>query len=156
MNIPIQTITMHKGNLKANISHKLPAMQRPRVTCSREAYNVLLPAFDGIIDYREIFVILLLNRNNRVICMATISEGGTGGTVVDAKIIFQHAIMANASAIVLAHNHPSGQILPSSADTDITAKVREGGRLIDIGVSDHLIITEQAYYSFTDNGLITF
>ena len=147
---------MLNSNLKAYISHKLPAMERPRVTCSRDAYDVLLPLFDGILDYREIFVILLLNRNNRVICMATISEGGVSGTVVDAKIIFQHAIMANASGIVLAHNHPSGNLIPSSQDTQITAKVREAGKLLDISVSDHLIIAEHDYYSFTDNGLISF
>lgn len=154
MNLPQLTITMNRGQLKATMSHRLPAIDRPRVTCSFEAAECLRPLFDGIMEYRERFVVLLMNRNNRVICHAIVSEGGTGGTVVDARVIFQHAIMANATHIVLCHNHPSGNLTPSSQDTVITQKIKEAAKLFDMIVSDHIIITEESYYSFADNHLI--
>ena len=82
---------------------------------------------------------------------AQISSGGLTGTVCDPKIIFQYALQTNASGIILAHNHPSGNLQPSQADIQITEKVREAGKLLDIALLDHLILTGEGFYSLTDN-----
>jgi DNA repair protein RadC len=83
-----------------------------------------------------------------------VSLGGVSGTVVDAKIIFKKALEIPASAIILCHNHPSGNLRPSGADIEITKKVKEGGALIDINVLDHLIVSERGYFSFADEGML--
>jgi DNA repair protein RadC len=151
--IPQLTVTSKRGKLVADFSHHLPASERPKIVNSYKAYECLLPLFEGILDYRERFAILLLNRHNKVIAYAIISEGGVAGTIVDPKIIFQHALLANASAMMLCHNHPSGSMAPSPSDTEITQKVKSAGKIIDILVYDHIIITSEGYYSFADEGI---
>jgi len=96
--------------------------------------------------------VLLLNRANRVLGFVKISEGGVSGTVVDPKKIFQIALKANASGIILAHNHPSGNTTPSASDESITAKIVAAGKFLEISVLDHLIITSEQYFSFSDEG----
>ena len=97
---------------------------------------------------------VLLNRNNRVLGVAPISSGGVSGTVVNPKIIFSIALKANASQIIVAHNHPSGNLKASNSDISITKRLKEGGRLLEIDVYDHLIITNYGYLSFADDGLM--
>ena len=98
---------------------------------------------------------MLLNRSNRVLGIAHISKGGITGTVTDLRIILQYAISGNASGIILAHNHPSGNLKPSEADLSLTKKVVHAAELMDIKVMDHLIIVaEQQYFSMADEGLI--
>jgi len=129
--------------------------ERPRVTSSKDSYNILLEQWDhGKIDYVEEFKILLLNRGNRVLGMMTVSTGSTCGTLADPKIIFTAALKSNASALVLSHNHPSGTLKPSQPDLSLTKKLVDGGKLLDIKVLDHLIVTADGYYSFADEGLI--
>ena len=124
-----------------------------KVTCSRQAYEYLSSLYDpGQIEHIELFYILLLNRNNNILGAHLLSMGGVAGTVVDPKIIFQTAILANASALVLCHNHPSGNLTPSTQDVDITLKVKAGAKFLDISIADHIIITKEGYYSFADNG----
>jgi DNA repair protein RadC len=106
----------------------------------------------GIIDHREAFAILLLDRANNIICHYVVSIGGIAGTVADPKIIFQAALLANASAMILCHNHPSGNKTPSQADRTITAKLVNAGRALDLPVLDHIILVEHGYYSFSDEG----
>jgi DNA repair protein RadC len=103
---------------------------------------------------QEQFYVLLLNRVNNVIGMSEISAGGVAGTLVDPKILFEIALKANASGIILCHNHPSGNLKPSQEDLNITKKRVEGGRLLNLLVMDHLILTAHGYYSFGDEGLI--
>lgn len=123
---------------------------RPKITSSRDAFNAIAPL---IVDLpHEEFWILLLNRSNLVIGRERISTGGVAGTVVDAKLIFKTALQALAPAIILCHNHPSGNLRPSQADIDITTKLRKGGESIDVTVLDHLIVSERGYYSFADEG----
>ena len=93
---------------------------------------------------------MLLNRYNKVIGIFTVSQGGIAGTVADPKLIFGCALKAAASGMILAHNHPSGSLQASQADMDLTEKLREGGRLLNIKVLDHIIITSEAYCSFAD------
>jgi DNA repair protein RadC len=106
-------------------------------------------------DYRhEEFWLLLLNRNNIVLGRKRVSIGGVAGTVVDPKIIFKIALENLASSIILCHNHPSGNLSPSIQDIEITKKIFDGGKLLDIHVSDHLIIGQKSFFSFADQGLL--
>lgn len=129
--------------------------QRPRVTSSKEGYGLLLCNWDkNRIEFVEEFKILLLNTANKVLGIFEVSKGGVAGTVADPKLIFMAALKANASAIILSHNHPSGNLQPSPQDLSLTKKIVEGGRLLDIRVLDHLIITMEGYYSFSDEGVL--
>jgi len=96
----------------------------------------------------------LLNRNNQVIGIYPLSRGGMAGTVVDAKLVFSVALKCNASSIIIAHNHPSGNLNPSEADKVITKKLKKAGSYLDIVLLDHLVITNDGFFSFTDNGLM--
>lgn len=126
--------------------------QRARVTCSRDAYNEMIP---HLIDKpHEEFWILLMNRANEIMRPILISTGGVSGTVADPKLIFKQAIEHLASSMILFHNHPSGNLTPSQADKDLTKKLKEAGRLLDIPVLDHLIFTDKAYFSFADEGIL--
>jgi DNA (cytosine-5)-methyltransferase 1 len=109
---------------------------------------------EGEIDLRETFIALFLNRRNRVTGYLTVSIGGISGTVVDPKVIFSAALKTLASAIILVHNHPSGNLKPSDADTRLTKQLKEAGKLLEISVLDHVIMTSEGYYSFADEGLM--
>lgn len=131
------------------------ASQRLKVSSSYEACQVFRSQWSTEqIEYVEEFKLLLLNRANKVLGIVVISKGGVAGTIADPKIIFGVALKANASSIILAHNHPSGNVLPSEADKQLTKKLMEGGKLLDLVISDHLILTAENYYSFADNGLM--
>jgi len=134
---------------------KVPASQRVKISCSRDAYDLLLKSWDSdTLEYVEEFKMLLMNRSNAVLGILSVSRGGISGTVTDVRLVFQAAIKANASGIIVCHNHPSGNLNPSESDTKITNKIKEAGNLMDIQLLDHLIITGEDYYSFADNGLL--
>lgn len=105
-------------------------------------------------DFYEKFFVILLNRSNRLIKTICISEGGLSGTVVDPKRIFAMALENMASSIILCHNHPSGNQLPSEADIRLTQKMKDAGTVLDIPILDHIIIGKGKYYSFIDEGLL--
>ncbi|MDB5029798.1 MAG: hypothetical protein JWP71_519 [Mucilaginibacter sp.] len=119
---------------------------------SKDAYNIL-KRFLVDLNHEE-FWILLLNRGGKVIAKELISKGGLAGTVADPKIIFNIALQHSAASIMLAHNHPSGQLKPSQLDIDLTKKIANAGRMLDINVLDHLIVTNEGFYSFADEGII--
>jgi len=123
-----------------------------RVVTSKDAYQ-LLKRFLVDLNHEE-FWLLLLGQNCKVLGKELISKGGLTATVADAKIIFGVALRYSASNIMLAHNHPSGSLKPSQQDIDLTKKLAAAGRLLDIKVLDHLIITDKAYYSFADEGVL--
>ncbi len=126
-------------------------ISKPKITCSKDAYEQIKPY---LLDLpHEEFWILLLDRANKVIRPLQISQGGVSGTVADTKLIFKQAIEHLASAIILVHNHPSGNLTPSQADKDLTKKLKESGILLEIPVLDHLIFTNESYFSFADEGL---
>ncbi len=125
---------------------------RISITGSYPAYQALRPHLMDLLH--EEFWVLLLNRANHVIRPVQISTGGVAGTVADPKLIFKYALEYLASGLILAHNHPSGNLQPSQADKDLTRKLKEAGRLLDIPVLDHLIISDQKYFSFMDEGLL--
>ena len=106
-------------------------------------------------DYAyEIFAVVFLNRSNKINHFEIISKGGITGTVADPRIILRKALEQEATAIVLCHNHPSGNLKPSRADEDLTLKIKEAAKYFDIKVMDHIIVSEDGYYSFADEGLL--
>lgn len=125
---------------------------RIKVTCSESAFSTLSVGLQDL--PHEEFHVLYLNRGNYILQKKQISIGGVAGTVADGKIIFKTALELNASGIILAHNHPSGRLIPSDQDKRLTHQLREFGKLIDIDVLDHLIISDNGYYSFADEGMI--
>lgn len=125
-------------------------MEKEKIGSSRDAFGILRAKLADI-PY-EAFWIILLNKANRVIRTVSISEGGISGTVVDPKKIFKIALDHHASGIILGHNHPSGNLQPSEADQKITKKIRDAGNMLDVAVLDHLIIGNDRYYSFADEG----
>ncbi len=127
-------------------------MQKDSVTSSRDVYDVMLPQLIDL-PYEE-FWILLLNRANHIIGRNRISIGGVSGTVVDSKMVFKPAIEALASSIILVHNHPSGNLKPSQADIELTRKLKNAGKCLDIVVIDHIIISHTGFYSFGDENLL--
>lgn len=128
------------------------AIKRSKISSSKDAYEILKPHLQDL--NHERFYVILLSRSNAVIKTVCISTGGVAGTLVDRKIIFKTALQYLASSIILSHNHPSGNLNPSPQDKELTVSLVEGGRLIDIKILDHLIITQDAYYSFADEGMI--
>lgn len=127
--------------------------QRPQVTSSETAYRLFFDTWNpDTLELQESFKIMLLSRNKRVLGIVHISNGATAGTCVDLKYIFATAIKANASGIILCHNHPSGSLLPSDSDIKLTRQIKAAGELLDIPVVDHLIVTGEGYYSFNDGG----
>jgi DNA repair protein RadC len=106
-------------------------------------------------DYAyEIFAVVFLNRSNKINHFEIISKGGITGTVADPRIILKKALEQDATAIVLCHNHPSGSLKPSKADEELTAKIKEAAKYFDIRVMDHIIVSEEGYYSFADEGIL--
>lgn len=126
--------------------------EKPRISGSIDAFQILKPHLQDI--RHEEFWVLLLNRANRVIKKNQISQGGVAGTVADPKIIFKLALSELASGIILAHNHPSGNLTASQADIDLTKKLKEAGKLLEVQVLDHLIVAGQKYFSFADEGIL--
>jgi DNA repair protein RadC len=106
-------------------------------------------------DYRhEVFAVLFLNRANKINHFQVISEGGMTGTVADPRIILRKALEEDAVSLILCHNHPSGSLKPSRADEELTLKIKEAARYFDIKVLDHLIVSDDGYYSFADEGIL--
>lgn len=143
------------AEIKIVYTAKTPAKDRPKVSSSKDCYQLLIKNWN--LDTIELFEegkALFLNSASQVICLYEISKGGSVGTVMDVRLILTAAMKVNASAIILCHNHPSGRLSASQADIALTRKLSEAGKLLDIGLIDHLIITKQGYYSFADEGAI--
>ncbi|MEI7452582.1 MAG: DNA repair protein RadC [Candidatus Falkowbacteria bacterium] len=123
-----------------------------KISKSQDAFDIF-HSLMGDLPYEE-FWLLLLNRANRVVKKVKISEGGISGTVVDPKKIFQICLEQHATSIILGHNHPSGTITPSEADNKITKKIKDCGLLLDVAVLDHIIVGDDRFYSFADEGAL--
>jgi len=131
------------------------ASERPHVNTSLEVHRVLESNWNyEIIEFIEEFKIILLNRNNSVIGLVPILVGGTAGTVADPKVIFVSALKCNAASIILAHNHPSGNLKASHADVELTKKLMNAGLFLDLPILDHIILTKDGFLSFADEGLM--
>jgi len=126
--------------------------EKAKVITSADAAAIFKPLLSDL--PHEEFWVLLLNRNNLVLDKMMVSQGGLSGTVIDVRIILKMALEKLANSIILCHNHPSGNLVPSEADKEITKKIKEAGKHMDIPVLDHLIIGNGSYFSFADDGLI--
>jgi len=126
--------------------------KRTKITSSAALYNLLKPTMLDL-DHEEFWVVYC-NRACQVIKKESISIGGVAGTVVDVRIIFKKALDELASSLFLIHNHPSGNMRPSQADIDLTKKLKEAGKILDITVLDHLIFTDHGYFSFADESIL--
>ena len=124
--------------------------KRKKISCSADVYEVLKPKLWDL--QHEEFWTLLLNRSLQVIKLIQISSGGTSGTHVDPKLIFKPALESLVSAVIISHNHPSGTLRPSQADVVLTKRLTQAGKVLDIPVLDHLIFTDNGFYSFKDEG----
>jgi len=134
--------------------NSVPTAQMQKITQSSAAYDLLRSIWNDQIELYESFYVLYMNRGNKVLGYRCISQGGISGTVVDPKAVFQAALLANASSLIMAHNHPSGNMQPSEADTKLTKKLSDAGKLLDIYVLDHLILSTESFYSYADQGLL--
>jgi DNA repair protein RadC len=123
-----------------------------KITSSKAVFEIMQPVI-GELPHEE-FWVLYLNNSNKVIYKTQISKGGITGTVVDTRIIYKTALEHNAISIILTHNHPSGTLQASDADKQITGKLKEAGKHLDILVLDHIIVTEKSYFSFADEGIL--
>ncbi len=143
------------AEVRLTYKSKVKPSDRPRVTSSEQAFRLFLEYWDDSITHVESMKVMLLNRASKVLGIADLSTGGTNGCILDMKVVFQYAIKANASSIILAHNHPSGNTKPSQADINITNKVSDGANILDIQILDHLILApEKKYYSMADEGYL--
>ena len=135
-------------------NNKVKAVDRPQITSPEDAYRIFEHNWSRQMSLLEEFRVLLLDRSNRAMSIYSVSRGGVSGTVVDLKIVFAAAIKGRASSIILAHNHPSGNLKPSQADIDLTKKFEEAGKLLDIPVLDHIILSpapDCGFYSFSQD-----
>lgn len=142
------------SEIEIKYRNKIKVAERPKIASSHDAERILRPLFSEFVEYREAMYALYLNRANKVLGSFEIGVGGVCGVVVDPRLIFQGALKANASGIILAHNHPSGNKAPSQADIDLTKKVKAAGNFMEIALLDHLILLPEGYYSFADEGLL--
>lgn len=126
------------------------ALERKKIISSAQAFEVLQPVM-GDLTHEEFWVVYL-SPSNKVLATRCISKGGITGTMADSRMIFKEALQLNSTAMILAHNHPSGNLTPSQPDKSLTRKLVQAGDLMDIKVMDHLIVTEHQYYSFADEG----
>lgn len=127
--------------------------KRVFIKCSQDSYRFLRTIWDmNTISLFEEFIVLFLDRRSGIIGWRKIGQGSTSGVVVNVQLIFGIATQCNTSAIIVAHNHPSANLKPSHQDKNITQRIRDGCKLFDIKLLDHLILTEESYYSFADEG----
>jgi DNA repair protein RadC len=144
-------INLPEIKMKLSFDKKIKKSELISIRSSYDAYQVFKNIFNAdTFDWVEECIILCLNRANKVVGFYKVSSGGTTGAIVDPKVVFTIALNCAASGIILAHNHPSGNLTPSVADKEITKKIKEAGKLLDINLLDHLILTDESFYSFQD------
>jgi DNA repair protein RadC len=145
------------AELKVSYHPETDWEEQPVISSSKDAYEFLYSFFpQETIALQEHFIVAYLNRANRVIGVYHTSKGGVTGTVADPRLILGTALKVVASGMILAHNHPSGNIQPSANDIELTRKIKEGGQLMDVTLHDHIIVTptKDRYYGFADEGHI--
>lgn len=128
------------------------ALKRKKITSSKTVFEVLQPVI-GDLNHEE-FWILYLNNSNKILQKRRLSKGGITGTLVDVRLTYRNALEIGATSLILAHNHPSGTLKPSQPDINLTKKLKNAGESLDIKVLDHLIITQNSYFSFVDEGIL--
>lgn len=149
---PAKSITivaaLELGRRRKNTGNK----EIKKITCSRDAYQILYPKLSDL-NHEEIWA-LFLNRSNRVESTIRVSEGGISSTVLDVRLVLREALNRYASGIILAHNHPTNNCMPSEQDIKITTKLKDAAKIMDISLLDHLILCGDRYYSFADENMM--
>lgn len=140
------------ASLELGIRRNAAELPKNKISSSKDVVSYLKASFQFL--EREVFAVLFLNRANKVVHFEIISEGGITGTVADPRLILKKALAHNSTAIILCHNHPSGNLQPSSADELLTKKIKNAASFFDILVTDHLIVSHEGYFSFADEGLL--
>ena len=148
------SVTQRLSEITIKYQRKVKYSDMHKISCSQDALEVIREIWSDNMDHVEEFVVLCLNRANKVLGWSKISTGGTSGCIADPKVIFQIAIKSNSSSIIVAHNHPSGNINQSNSDKEITKKLKSSGSFLDIPVLDHIIIISESFFSFADEGLM--
>lgn len=147
-----------KNNLpefKISLKYKSKKTELKTISGTDDAAEVARMCFDAdTMDWTESFIVIALNNANKVLGFYKVSSGGVTATIADPKVIFQFALLSNASHIIIAHNHPSGNLQPSNADKQITEKIANAAKLLDMRLLDHIIVTDESYYSFEKAGLL--
>lgn len=132
------------------------SLDNPSLTCPQDAYGYLCDVWNqDRLELQEEFVVVLMNHSKQVMSWSKISAGGRSATVVEVTSVVQLALLGNASSVILAHNHPSNQMKPSTADINLTNRLKEALKLFNIGLDDHIILTATGYVSFADRGLLS-
>lgn len=145
----------YAGEVKAIYECKTSITALPILKSSKDAYNYIKDKYvPESINYFESFYVIFLNRSNRIIAHQQLGQGSITGCILDVRMLISTATIFASVGVVLVHNHPSGSTKPSDADIALTKKVKEGLKLVDIQVLDHLIITDETYFSFTDEGML--
>lgn len=126
--------------------------QKLKITCSNDAFEIISPYVENL--GHEEFWVIFLNQANKIVEIKNVSSGGITGTVFDVRLVFKDALLLQATNLILCHNHPSGNLQPSNADKDVTSRASKAGKLMNISVLDHLIIADNQFFSFADEGLI--
>jgi len=145
----------YKANCpELKVQLKRDAIKKVKITNSKDSADFFRELWDDSIGIYESFFCIYLNNANNTIGWYKVSQGGITGTVADPRLIIKKALDVLATGIVMCHNHPSGQLRPSELDLQLTEKIKQVGKFLDIHVLDHIILTEESYYSFSDNGNI--
>lgn len=140
--------------ISVSFDKKLKRSELYKITSSKNCADLFRQVFNAdTFDWCEEFIVLCLNNSNRVLGFYKLSSGGITGTVVDVRMIYTIALNCCATSIIIAHNHPSGKLKASDADVSITRKIKQAGEVMDIKLLDHIILTDEGYLSFTDEGI---
>lgn len=154
MTTEIHSIPKEVSEIK--VSYSSVSTHKVKITGAKKAFEVLLSSWDlDTIELQEEFKVLLLNRANEVLGIYPLSKGGITGTVVDQRLVFAVALKCNATAIIMAHNHPSGKLEPSHADITITKSINKCGDILNINLIDHLIVSKNGFFSFSNEGKLS-
>jgi DNA repair protein RadC len=145
----------HVAEVELVYKSKVKPSQRPQISTAEDTFKILRQVWDtNKIEMVEQFKVLLLNRCNKILGVFEVSSGGITGTVADPRLILAAAVKATACAIIIAHNHPSGNLKPSRQDEELTQKIKNASQYFDITLLDHVIITAESYFSFANEGLL--
>ena len=151
----MDTLKFILSEIELRYNPKVPAIQKPKIKCAVDAHKQFLDLLDQTqFNIKEEAAVLFLNRSKRVIGGYKLSSGGISGTVVDIRIVLGMALKSLASGFIIAHTHPSGELTPSKQDLDLTIRLMESGKLMDIQLVDHLVITKESYLSMAEDDLI--
>lgn len=143
-----------KIKVSVSFDKKLKTSELYKITSSKDCAELFRKIFDAdTFLWSEEFIVLCLNNSNRVLGFYKLSSGGITGTVVDVRMVYTIALKSCATSIIIAHNHPSGRLLASDADKEITQKLKQAGQMLDIKLLDHIILTDTGYLSMQDEGI---